>query len=183
VKCPYCNSELLIFFEEREVNFFGKVLIYTLKCKNCDFKESDIYTLEIKEPKAYYLKVKGEEDLFAKIVRSNYGIVEIKELKAKLFPVNSKAFITNVEGFLNMIQEILIFQKKFATGKKLEKIEKILEKIEKMKNLKEEFTVIVKDITGISKIIGKNVKERKMRKNEVEKILKDLNLFIFEQRY
>jgi len=182
VKCPYCNSELLILFEEREVNFFGKVLIYTFKCKNCGFKESDIYTLERKEPKAYYLKVKSEEDLFAKIVRGNYGIVEIKELKAKLLPVNSKAFITNVEGFLNMIQEILISQKKYVKGRKLQKIEKILERIENMKNLKEQFTVVVRDITGISKIVGKNVRERKMRKNEVEKILKDLNLFVFEQR-
>jgi zinc finger protein len=178
VNCPYCNSELKILFEEKSVEFFGKILIFTFKCEKCGYKDSDVYTLDFKEPKAYYLKVKNEEDLFAKIVRSNYGIVEIKELKAKLLPISSKAFITNVEGFLNMLEDFLVSQKNFTKGKKLEKIEKLIEKIERMKNLKEEFTLIVKDVTGISKIVGKNVKERKLRKNEIEKIKKTLNFYI-----
>lgn len=178
MNCPYCNSELEILFEEKNVEFFGKVLIFTFKCGKCGYKNSDVYTLEFREPKAYYLKVKGEEDLFAKIVRGNYGIVEIKELKTKLLPVSSKAFITNVEGFLNMLEDLLVSQKIFARGRKLERIESLIERIERMKNLKEEFTIIVKDITGISKIIGKNVKERKLRESEIEKIKKTLNFYI-----
>jgi C4-type Zn-finger protein len=104
--------------------------------------------------------------------------VEIKELKTKLLPVSSKAFITNVEGFLNMLEDLLVSQKIFARGRKLERIERLIERIERMKNLKEEFTIVVKDITGISKIIGKNVKERKLRESEIEKIKKTLNFYI-----
>ncbi|MEM0481073.1 MAG: ZPR1 zinc finger domain-containing protein [Candidatus Aenigmatarchaeota archaeon] len=181
MKCPFCQKELKFNLEEKELQYFGKSVIISFYCENCGYKHSDTFAVDFKEPKAYYLKVKEEEDLIAKIVRGNFGIVEIKEIKTKLYPgYSSQAFITNVEGFLNKIEDVILGQKNFLKGKKLKKAEELLEKIEKMKRLEESFTVIVKDITGVSRIVGKNVKERKLRKNEIESLKKYLNLYVID---
>jgi len=171
MKCPYCNSELKIVLEEREVPHFGKMLFYTLYCEKCGFRFSDEFTLDVKEPKAYYLKVESEEDLFAKIVRGSNGYVEIKELGVKLIPGPfSQTFIKNVEGFLNDVEELIKSQLNFLSGKRLEKAKKLLEEIEKMKKLEKKFTVIVKDATGISKILSDKAKVRKLSEREIKKL-------------
>ncbi|MEM5820755.1 MAG: ZPR1 zinc finger domain-containing protein [Candidatus Aenigmatarchaeota archaeon] len=170
-KCPYCNEELKTIFEEKKIKYFGRVLFYTIYCEKCGFKFSDEFTLDVKEPKAYYLKVENENDLFAKIVRGSNGYVEIKELGIKLIPgAFSKSFIKNVEGFLNDVEDIIKSQLKNLSGKKLEKAKKLLEEIEKMKRLEKKFTIVVKDVTGISKIISKKAKVRKLTEKEIKKL-------------
>ncbi|MEM5831725.1 MAG: ZPR1 zinc finger domain-containing protein [Candidatus Aenigmatarchaeota archaeon] len=171
MKCPYCNKELKFISEKKYVEHFGEMFFYTLFCENCGFRFSDEFTLEVKEPRAYYLKVENEEDLFAKIVRGSNGYIEIKELKIKLIPAQfSKSFIKSVEGFLNDVYEIVKSQLPYLKGKRLEKAKNILSEIEKMKKCEKFFTIVVKDVTGISKILSPKAKSRKLSGREVKNL-------------
>ena len=176
MKCPLCGKEgLKILMKEKELPYFGKCLIVSTICENCNYKFNDVFTIEFKEPRKYWLRINKEEDLFAKIVRGNNGTIEIKELGVKIQPgPQASAFIKNVEGILNDVEQVLKVQKILVKNKrKLKKIDELLKKIELMKAAKISFTISVKDPTGVSRIIHKNsskVKSRKLSKREIKKL-------------
>ncbi|MCD6483042.1 MAG: ZPR1 zinc finger domain-containing protein [Candidatus Aenigmarchaeota archaeon] len=184
--CPVCGKKTLrTILEEKELPYFGKCLIVTSICDNCGYKFNDVFTIEVKEPKGYWLKVQEEEDLFAKIIRGSNGTIEIKEIGVKIEPgPNSRSFIKNVEGMLNEIEDVLKGQLKVLSGKRKLNVEKLLKKIKKMKDAEIKFTISIKDPTGVSKIIHESKPERvfsrRLRKNEIKNL--KTSVFIFDKK-
>lgn len=185
MNCPLCGAKnFKISMQEKELPYFGKCLIVSSFCESCGYKFNDVFTIEIREPRKYWLKIENEKDLFAKIVRGSNGTIEIKELGIKIEPgPSAQAFIKNVEGILNDIEEVLRVQKFFLKEKrKIKKINELLKKVELMKDCKLSFTICIKDPTGVSKIIHENqekVKSRKLSKKEIEKL--KTSVFILEK--
>lgn len=178
VHCPVCKEKKFVMnLLDYEVPYFGKVLIVSGRCSNCNFKHNDVFIPEIKEGMEYKVKVESEEDLMIRVIRSSNCTVEIPELKAKIEPgPASQGYITNVEGILMRIEDVFRAHKLSLNEKKLEEV---LKKIERMKEGKEGFTLVLKDPTGNSAIISEKAKKRKLGKDEIKKL--KTSFLVFER--
>ncbi|RLF31029.1 MAG: hypothetical protein DRN07_07880 [Thermoplasmata archaeon] len=170
--CPVCKKQsLLLSMRTEEIPYFGKIIILTTRCENCKFKHADVFTVEIKEPLSYKIRVECEEDLNTKVIRSSSGTIIIPELGIKIEPgTHAQGFITNIEGILERIEKVLKFQLKTQKVKKLRKVKELLAKVEKMRNGKLGFTLILKDPFGNSGIISKKAKKRRLSKRELKNL-------------
>ncbi len=167
MKCPYCKSDLEIYEKIHEIPYFGKIVIFTVRCPNCGFKKSDIEILEEKEPLRYEFKVENLEDLNTLVIRSSTGKISIPELGIDIEPgPAAEGFITTVEGILDRIERIV----RTAARWRLEegnieafrKAQDVLKKIYEAKEGKFKFTLIVEDERGNSAIVSDKAKKTKI---------------------
>ncbi len=167
-KCPICGKDSLVFSAlDYEVPYFGKVLLTNVKCDECGYKHSDVFSVEVKEPSEVKFRVLSEEDLMVRVVKSSNATIEIPELGIKIEPgPASEAYISNVEGVLIRIEEVL--KSKFLENKK--KVKELLKKIKRMREGKGEFTLIIKDPTGNSAIGSERTEKRRLSKEEIESL-------------
>jgi len=168
-KCPVCGSEMNIIIKDDDIPYFGKILIMTAVCKNCGYKHSDVFSLEVKEPIKVEFSVEREDDLMVRVVKSSEASVEIPELGVRIDPGQmSDGYVTNVEGILLRIEEVLKGQLVVLEDrKKREKIVELLKKIEKMREGKEKFRIIIEDMSGNSDIISEKTKRIQIKKKEI----------------
>ncbi len=169
--CPICGKKTLLYrAEELDLPHFGKCLQTTIVCKSCGFRHADVMMLEVHEPMEYKVKIKGEGDLYIKVVRSTSGTVIIPEIGAKLEPGPlSEAFITNVEGVLNRFVDILV-QLLHDTPEKKGAILDLLRKIGYIRHGRMEATLIIQDPLGNSAIISDKTEKRKLSEDEVRNL-------------
>lgn len=163
MRCPICKGKTLRqVVSTQTIEHFGNIIILTQKCTSCGYKHIDVFPAEIKDPCEYELEVETKEDLYAKVIRSSSGEIEIPELGLKITPgPAAQGFITNVEGILMRFEDILDGQLVVERDeKKREKIKEILNKIEKAKEGRMKFTIKVRDPYGNSAIISKKAKKR-----------------------
>ncbi|MDK2929671.1 MAG: zinc finger protein, partial [Methanococcus sp.] len=68
--CPICGKEdsLKLITQELEIPYFGKVIETTILCEACKYKKSDIFPVDVKEPKRYTLTVEDEYDLNKRVI-------------------------------------------------------------------------------------------------------------------
>lgn len=166
LKCPICRGEnFLQTVRTVNVEHFGEVLIITQKCSECGYKHIDVFPAEIKEPCEYRMKVETREDLYAKVLRSSSGEIEIPELGLKISPgPAAQGFITNIDGVLlrfeNILEGQLVVEK---DEKRREKIKKVLKKIQEAKENKIAFTIVIKDLYGNSAIVSEKAKKSPLK--------------------
>lgn len=167
------NPQIMVNQITQEIPYFGPVVILTIKCGVCGFRDNDIIPLKTQEPKTFIAKINGVEDLKIKVIKSSTGFIRIPELGVEIKPgPYSQGFISNIEGLLDRVEEVV--KTKIADEEK-DKVEEFLLKLKNAKNGKTSFTVILKDPLGnsalISEIEGK-VRVRKMSKKEAEALSK-----------
>ena len=106
--CPVCQKAFLTLIEdEQEVPYFGKVLIFSLKCSNCDFSSSDVECEEQKEPSRYTIVVDSEKDASIRVIKSSNATIKIPQLKLSVEPgPASIGYVSNIEGVLERFKEI-----------------------------------------------------------------------------
>jgi len=153
--CPVCGKLSLEFIEAHsEIPFFGKMIMASWKCSNCGYRHTDVFSLEFREPLRYILKVKGPEDLYAKVIRSSSGTIRIPELGATIEPGPiAQGFITNVEGVLERIKDatksfLVLSDSEHEKRKCID----VLNKLKLASQGKLPFTLILEDPLGISMI-------------------------------
>ncbi|MGC8645343.1 MAG: ZPR1 zinc finger domain-containing protein [Thermoplasmata archaeon] len=144
-RCPSCNEETLERgVEELDVPHFGKVTLYYMRCSNCGFRAND-FSFEGDHPKEAKIMIKNRKDLDTKIVRGGRATVLLPELGLEIYPGPlSESFITNVEGLLNRFLDLLPL---FDEGRK---VEDFRVKIDQALSGKMEFSIILKDPSGVS---------------------------------
>ena len=180
--CPICGSpNILVNQHSEEIPYFGPIIILTIKCDVCGFKDNDLIPVNIQEPKTYKVKVENVKDLNIKVIRSSSGFIEIPELGVEITPgPYAQGFITNIEGLLDRIEEVL--KAKMDDEREKTKCEKFLLKLKKAREGKFPFTVVLKDPAGTSALVSEKgkVEVKKMSKKEVEKFSKNLGLMTYE---
>ena len=173
--CPACgNPKITVNQTTQEIPYFGPIIILTIRCDVCGFKDNSIFPLKTQEPKTFIAKVDGVEDLKIKVIRSNTGFIKIPELGVEIKPgPYSQGFISNVEGLLDRIEEVI--KAKMADEKEESKAREFLLRLRDARDGKLPFTVVLKDPLGnsamVSEVEGK-VRVRKMSRREVESLLK-----------
>jgi zinc finger protein len=171
---PVCGGKgtFVITSHQIDIPYFGPVLETTMICEKCNFRRSDVFPLEVREPKKYILKIKSERDLNKRVVRSSSAYIQIPELGVEIKPGPlAEGFVSNVEGVLNRVDNILQTLIRWAeTEEQKKKAEELRERIKKLKEGKDEATLILIDPLGHSAIIGDGVEEETLSEEEIEKL-------------
>jgi len=171
IECPVCNGEAFMINTSDEIPFFGKFVFFTLTCKKCNFKRSDVMSTEMREPSCYIAEIKKPEDMTTKIIRSSTSTVLIPELGITIEPGEvADGYITNMEGLLERVENVVSIMTKADSKQVVEAARKRLEKVRKAKAGKLKFKVILKDPFGNSGLIGKNVKQKQLGEKELKKL-------------
>ncbi len=158
VGCPYC-SRYTFKVEEYvyEVPIFGRILLSVGSCSECGFKRRDVGVLEEKGPKKLVLRVRGERELRYLMVKSARAAILIPDVGLEYTPtMYSYGYITTVEGILYEFQQAALV----ACGSvQTQQCRDVLSWIERAINGEVEFTMVVCDFDGLSKIVGEDVIE------------------------
>ncbi len=162
VVCPACGKRALHIREYLyEVPYFGKIVLGEGRCSNCGYRYTDVRVAEASNPKKIVVKVKGEKQLRYLLVKSATAAVAIPERGYEMVPgPASVGFISTVEGILHRFLEALSV---ICRGREEEPgCRENREWLERAIDGKEEFTLIICDYEGTSKVIGEDVVEDKI---------------------
>ncbi len=177
--CPLCRKELVTNWVEDNIPFFGEVMHITSICE-CGFRYSDTLILAQRKPVRYELKIKNQDDLDARVVRSTSGTIRIPELGIDIEPgPASESFVSNIEGVLDRVEEILGMVTRWGEKEKTERALELLSTLEKIKAGEYEITVIIEDPLGNSAIIAENATSRELTDEEAEYL--KTGMIVFEK--
>ncbi len=109
-KCPMCLKDTLTLRQmEREVPFFGNVIIFSMTCEDekCGYHQSDVESEEEKGPIKCSFKVESEEDMKVRVIKSSSATIKIGRV-GNIEPGSaSNGYVTNIEGILNRMKKTL----------------------------------------------------------------------------
>ena len=180
--CPVCKQKELVYHTDQiSIPHFGSVLIITMKCQKCLFRQNNILILDAKEPSRYSVKVEGVADLAIKVVRSNTGAIRIPEFGISMEPGTiAQAFISNIEGILHRFKDAIDMAKRWSEeSSKAKRATLLADMIDEAIEGKRAFTLIIEDPLGNSAIVAKDpsrVHIEKLSKYEMEKLKEGLNI-------
>lgn len=156
LKCPQCSGEMEVFSREDHSFWPEGILELIMSCK-CGYKGFDIIPLVVNPPNRLELRVKTENDLKTRVIKSSRAFIRIPELGVEIKPgPASQGYISNIEGVLDRIESVLkdmVKWKKPNSKKMLERIQGI------RRSFSEPFTLIIEDPTGCSLIISEETKK------------------------
>lgn len=157
-ECPFCRKKTLALRQaEREIPYFGKVLIFSMDCNNpdCGYHKADVEAAEEKSPVKMSFEVSSEEDLKVRVVKSSHALIKIPHIGSIEPGEASNGYVTNVEGVINRVKKQVEFLRDNAeddSDKK--KAKNMLKKINKVLWGQEKLTINLEDPTGNSSIIS-----------------------------
>jgi len=154
--CPVCLKKTLTLMEEElEVPYFGRVFVFGMDCKSCDYHKGDIEIAEKRKPIKETIEISSEEDMKIRIVKSSEGTVKIPHIMTMSPGPASEGFVTNVEGLLNRVKEVIEKTRDAEEDDALKKKAKnLLKKIQKVIWGQEKIKITIEDPTGNSAIIS-----------------------------
>lgn len=163
--CPTCGKDSLHLTESVEdVDYFGPVLLTTISCSLCGYRDTDVALNSVKGPSVIHARITSGKDLAMKIVRSSSATIRVPELGVSITPkASAQGFITNVEGVLDRIQQILEGMVPSLSEKKRRRARSVLAKLRRAREGKLSFVVELKDPSGDSAIAGSDM--TKIRKH------------------
>lgn len=160
--CPFCHKKTLTLRQaEMEVPFFGKLVIFSMDCRNkeCNYRKADVESDSQKSAIKDSVEISSEEDLKIRVIKSSTATVKIPHIGSIEPGEASNGYITNVEGIINRIKEQVEFLKETAeddSDKK--KAKNMLKKLNKVLWGQEKITMTLIDPSGNSAIISEKKK-------------------------
>ncbi|MBS3150484.1 ZPR1 zinc finger domain-containing protein [Candidatus Woesearchaeota archaeon] len=165
--CPFCfKKTLTLIEEEKEIPYFGKCYIMSMRCESCNYYKSDIESVEPKDPIKYEFTVKDKKDMNIRVVKGSNATVKIPSLRMSVEPaIASIGYISNIEGVLRRFKKIVENQRDSAEEDSIKKSAKnLLKKIRKVEDGEQEIKLIIEDPTGNSAIISDKAVVSKLKK-------------------
>lgn len=166
--CPLCSDKMDAINKTIDIPNFGETLIFTLICKKCNYKITDLYAVYEKEPKRFILKYENTNQLKHKFIRSSTCDLKIPELGVEIEPSTaSDGYITNIEGILQRIKDVTLgLIKILETDEQIKNGLALVQKIDSAIEGKFNFTLIIEDPMGNSALIAEfpddSLKEEKL---------------------
>ena len=165
--CPFCNKNTLTLIEEeKDIPYFGKCYLMSMRCESCNYYKSDIESAERKDPTRYTFTVKDKKDLNVRVVKSSEATIKIPTLRMSVDSgVGSIGYITNIEGVIRRFKKIIEDQRDLAEDEDVKKHAKnLLKKLWKIENGEEELKIIIEDPSGNSAIISEKAEVTNLKK-------------------
>jgi len=157
-ECLFCKKKTLTLREaEREIPYFGKVVIFSMDCENeeCGYHKADIEALDKKDPVKCSFTLTSEEDLKVRVVKSSFATVKIPHIGSIEPGEASNGYITNIEGIINRIKRQVEFLRDTAEEEsEKKKAKNMLKKLTRALMGQEELTITLNDPSGNSAIIS-----------------------------
>lgn len=163
-QCPFCKKKSLTLREaEREIPFFGNVVIFSMDCENeeCRYHKADVEALDKKPPINCSLTIDSEEDLKIRVVKSSFATIKIPRVGSIEPGEASNGYVTNIEGIINRLKRQVEFLRENAEDdSEKKKAKNMIKKINKVLMGQESISINLSDPTGNSAIISeKTVKK------------------------
>ena len=165
-QCPVCAKETATFTEfEIEDAFAGPIAIFTIRCNDCGFRNSDLEFLEPGEPAEYSIDIESKEDLHTRIIKSGECEIKIPNFRISVdSTMNSEGFISNAEGVIRKFQQQIIMLKDGEEDKaKRKTLKNLLKGIDQVLAGDKKITMKLIDKSGNSAIISDKVKVKKLK--------------------
>jgi len=157
-QCPFCHKKTLTLRQaEREVPFFGNLVIFSMDCENeeCNYHKADVEAETPHKAVKATFAVESEEDLKVRVIKSSTATVKIAHIGSIEPGEASNGYITNIEGVINRIKKQVEFLKESAVdNSEKKKAKNILKKINKVLWGQEKITISLTDPKGNSAIIS-----------------------------
>lgn len=173
IPCPVCGAERMVMTSVTlNLPYIGECMETTISCNECHYKHADTLILGQKEPVRYTMRVEGEKDLWARVVRSTSGTVSIPEAGLKVEPgTASEPFISNIEGVITRFEEAVGFAIRNAENdEERRRGGEILAFLSAVRNGTEKCTVIIEDPLGNSAILSEKAEKKVLTPDEAEKL-------------
>jgi zinc finger protein len=154
--CPVCEEgRLNVRSVLYSIPFFNELAMFSMECRKCNFKHSDVFSAEERKPARFSLKVDDESLLRARVVRSGSGTFRLPEFGIDVEPgPAAESFISNVEGVLTRVRSVVETAINFAEhAEEKSKGAEILSNIDRALGGDFTFTLIMEDPVGVSGII------------------------------
>jgi zinc finger protein len=162
--CPFCHKKTLTLRQaEREVPFFGNLLIYSMDCENteCNYHKADVEAEEQKNPVKLTLEISCEDDMKIRVIKSSNATVKIPHIGSIEPGETSNGYITNVEGVLNrMKKQIELLRDTADEEEDRKKAKNMLKKLMRVMMGQEKLTMTLVDPSGNSAIISDKVTKK-----------------------
>jgi zinc finger protein len=156
IVCPSCEEGTLNMRSVLySIPFFNELAMFSMDCPLCNFKHSDVFSAEQRNPARFTLKVDDPSLLRARVVRSGSGTFHLPEFGIDVEPgPAAESFITNVEGVLTRVRDVVETAINFAENNE-EKVQgvEILSNIDRAIDGGFTFSLIMEDPMGVSGII------------------------------
>lgn len=164
--CPFCNKKTLVLIEEdKDIPYFGKCYMMTMRCDSCNYYKFDIEAAERKDPVKYTFTVKDKKDLNVRVIKGSEATVKIPSLRMSVSPgIASIAYISNIEGVIRRFKRIIEDQRDNAEDDSVKKSAKnLLKKLWKVECGEEELKITIEDPSGNSAIISERAEISRLK--------------------
>ena len=163
-QCPVCHKNTLTLTEaEKEVPYFGKMYVFSMSCKSCNYHKADVEAAEKHDPVRWTVEVCGDADMRIRVVKSSTATVKIPFVTTIEAGPASNGYITNIEGIFNRVKRILEDLRDNAEDKSdRKKAKNLLKKLQKVLWGDEKLKVIIEDPEGNSAIISDEAAKSKL---------------------
>lgn len=162
--CPMCAKATLTLSQaEREVPYFGSLLIFSMDCSSCKFHQADVEASQQQEPAKWTMEISSEDDLSVRVVKSSEATVKIPHMMSIEPGPASNGYITNIEGILNRVKTTLEDARDSEEDpKKKKKAKNQLKKLQKVLVGHESLKITIEDPSGNSAIISEKAEKKKL---------------------
>ncbi|MGV8162293.1 MAG: ZPR1 zinc finger domain-containing protein [Candidatus Nanoarchaeia archaeon] len=162
--CPFCHKNTLTLRQaEREVPYFGNLLIYSMDCENseCNYHKADVEAEEQKNPIKLTFEISSEEDLKVRVIKSSNATIKIPHIGNIEPGEASNGYVTNIEGILNRMKRNIELLRDTAEdeGEK-KKAKNMLKKLSRVIMGQEKLSISLSDPTGNSAIISEKTTKK-----------------------
>tara|TARA_Y100000310_G_C20673065_1_gene811355 strand:- start:628 stop:1149 length:522 start_codon:yes stop_codon:yes gene_type:complete len=164
--CPVCLKKSLELSEdEKDIPYFEKIYLFSMKCSDCDFSKSDLESEDNKGPSSYSFTVESKEDLKVRIVKSGSAKIKFPSLRTNVEPAEaSEGYVSNVEGIIKRFEDVLTIERDNADDPSAKKTAKnLLKKLWKVKLGELTLKIVIEDPTGNSAIVSKKAELKKIK--------------------
>ncbi len=162
--CQFCHKNTLTLRQaEREVPYFGKLLIYSMDCENpeCNYHKADVESDEQKPPVKLSLEISSEDDMKIRVIKSSSATIKIPHIGSIEPGEASNGYITNVEGILSrMKKQIELLRDAAEEEDERKKAKNMLKKLMRAMMGQEKLTMTLVDPSGNSAIISDKVSKK-----------------------
>lgn len=159
IDCPVCNKRIPTDEYLYEIPLLGKIILSSGECPSCKYIYRDVRMADSRGSQILKYKVRSIDDLGTVVIRASSASIYIPELKVSINPgAASQGFITTVEGVLERVVEVMNLLKEDPELDK-KSWEERMKKLSKALEGKLEFTLVIEDPEGVSRIIS-NKEER-----------------------
>jgi zinc finger protein len=102
--CMNCYAQGQTRLLLTRIPYYKDVIISSFECAECNFKNNDVQPAQRVEAYGILLNchVMNSKDLNRQFVKSNYGIIRIKELDFEQAPFSENGLLTTIEGSLEV---------------------------------------------------------------------------------